>query len=146
MTWGELGIKNYKEYLLTPHWQNLRKRLLQNARCWVCGNVSTLCIHHIRYNNLGNERLWKDVYVLCDSCHNRVHFWSPLRIKTPLKANFLLLSMGFRKVTNFTQKGENSSAIAWLSVLIFLTIITSFVSLVKLLWTSFYKILLVALP
>jgi uncharacterized protein YlaI len=146
MTWGELGIKNYKEYLLTPHWQNLRKRLLQNARCWVCGNVSTLCIHHIRYSNLGNERLWKDVYVLCGDCHERVHFWTPLRIRTPLKANFLLLSMGFRKATNFTQKGENSSAIAWFSIIIFLTIITSFVSLVKLLWTSLFKILAIALP
>lgn len=78
----------YKEYLLTDHWGELRNKYIftnPKAKCWICetpliistsfGKMSSnLLLHHIRYDHLFNERLYRDTYILCSTCHRQVHF------------------------------------------------------------------------
>lgn len=38
---------------------------------WIqCGKGKPYRIHHMNYNNLGDETLWKDVIVLCPFAHD----------------------------------------------------------------------------
>jgi hypothetical protein len=86
--------ERYKEYLLTIHWFRLKEKyILQNpkARCWICetpvfvferfGQLSSnLLLHHVRYDNLFHERLYRDLFILCISCHSQVHFSTYFKI------------------------------------------------------------------
>jgi len=69
---------DYKAYLLTAHWQDVRVRALRNAenRCQLCYSPIKLQIHHRTYKRLGQERD-SDVLVLCDDCHSRHHRKKP---------------------------------------------------------------------
>lgn len=72
----------YKRYLHSPHWQELRRqvfeRALQNAGstnlhgvCERCGYEPwrpCLQLHHISYDRVGAERL-EDLILLCPNCH-----------------------------------------------------------------------------
>jgi hypothetical protein len=65
----------YHEYLLTPHWQSVRKAALMKAeyKCQVCSkNGARLDVHHNSYENLGKEKE-SDVIVLCENCHSFFH-------------------------------------------------------------------------
>jgi 5-methylcytosine-specific restriction endonuclease McrA len=65
----------YRDYLLSPEWQEKRKEALRLAgyRCQVCyaGDV-TLDVHHRTYKRLGHE-LMTDLVVLCRPCHGIFH-------------------------------------------------------------------------
>lgn len=71
----ELRNMLYHEYLRTPEWQTRRKRHLKSAgyKCQVC-NASNirLDVHHRTYKRRGEE-LFKDLIVLCRSCHELFH-------------------------------------------------------------------------
>lgn len=65
----------YDEYLLTLHWQSVRKTALKKAdyKCQACsGNDTKLHVHHNSYENLGEERD-SDLIVLCENCHALFH-------------------------------------------------------------------------
>lgn len=67
--------KWYKDvYLKSPHWQKLRKIVLENAdyKCQVCGESKPLDIHHNTYGNLGHEKI-SDLIALCKHCHKLYH-------------------------------------------------------------------------
>lgn len=115
--------QRYKEYLLTEHWGELRnKYIFENraAKCWVCetpvlifaryGSMSSnLLLHHVRYDNLFHERLYRDLYILCTDCHSRVHFSVYLKIfkfKTPLIKFRLLRKMLLLKVRWCIRNGK----------------------------------------
>ena len=101
---------DYLKYLQTPHWRELNRKLIysnRSAKCWICGKLNSLVIHHIRYDNLFHERQYRDVYLLCHKCHSRVHFWYLLgimKIKTPLRRRHLLHRMVSLKCTNMIRK------------------------------------------
>lgn len=65
----------YREYLNSDHWKTRRLIHLKSAlfRCQVCnaGNT-TLDVHHRTYERLGCES-YKDLIVLCRSCHTTFH-------------------------------------------------------------------------
>lgn len=65
---------NYKEYLESNKWKEFREKVLKrdNYKCTKCGNTNELCIHHITYDNFGNENL-EDVVTLCSKCHEEIH-------------------------------------------------------------------------
>jgi hypothetical protein len=71
----ELMTMPYPEYLQTPEWQERRARHLKSAgfRCQVCnaGNVQ-LDVHHRIYGQRGCE-YFKDLIVLCHTCHAIFH-------------------------------------------------------------------------
>lgn len=61
-------------YLKSPHWKELRKKVLANAnyKCQLCGEHKSLRVHHNTYENLGHENL-SDLIALCDCCHTAYH-------------------------------------------------------------------------
>ena len=72
---------SYRDYLLTPEWQDKRARALKRARhrCEVCYRNRDLNIHHRTYDRRGDERD-DDLTVLCAHCHTTFHVfgsWNP---------------------------------------------------------------------
>lgn len=67
--------EDYRQYLKSEHWQETRaKRLkIDKNRCYLCGTPKGLNVHHIRYNNLGNEDVKSDLVSLCYRCHSMLH-------------------------------------------------------------------------
>lgn len=68
----------YHDYLLSPEWKAKRaKRLaIDNFECYYndvldC-DCATLHVHHISYENIGNEKM-SDLITLCENCHNNIH-------------------------------------------------------------------------
>lgn len=61
----------YVAYLRTVHWQQVREDALARAgfRCQKCRRGDrTLDVHHINYDNRGDEAP-EDLVVLCRGCH-----------------------------------------------------------------------------
>ena len=66
---------DYNEYIKTPQWQEKRTKriLLDNFTCQKCGERRNhLDVHHINYENLGHEDIYRDLITLCRSCHEEV--------------------------------------------------------------------------
>lgn len=65
---------DYSDYLLTPHWQAKRAEALEfyGYSCVICGGQPDE-VHHRHYNTLWHEDCAKDLIVLCNSCHAKVH-------------------------------------------------------------------------
>ena len=111
---------NYPRYFATPHWYDLKRRLLygnKNARCWVCHRKQSLLIHHLRYDHLFKERLiiqwgsglFGDVVIVCFDCHTKIHFISFLffwEYKTPLKKFHLVKRMKWLAFCFYTRNKQ----------------------------------------
>lgn len=67
----------YSEQLKHPLWLKKREYILnkKGRRCSNCGSSHNLQVHHLRY--IWGKMAWeykdKDLIVLCDSCHERIH-------------------------------------------------------------------------
>lgn len=83
----------YDEYLLTPHWQEMRRKALRHnfGRCCACGNREDLNVHHLNYDNLYHENV-EDLSVLCRRCHEIYHFVIP-KINIPNVQTFMPLNL-----------------------------------------------------
>lgn len=71
----ELRSMPYREYLRTPEWQERRDNHLRSAgyRCQLCNSGNKrLDVHHRTYVRRGQE-YYKDLIVLCDTCHEIFH-------------------------------------------------------------------------
>jgi 5-methylcytosine-specific restriction endonuclease McrA len=64
----------YKEYLLSHHWKDVRKRALYRSqfKCQLCNKSHKLAVHHRTYERRGEEDN-RDVIVLCANCHSTHH-------------------------------------------------------------------------
>lgn len=60
----------YDSYMNSPEWQEKRREVLEAAgfKCERCGTTENLTVHHLNYENLGDEDL-ADLEVLCTDCH-----------------------------------------------------------------------------
>lgn len=74
LTVAELRALPYPTYLLTEHWERVRRHALARGeyRCEECDAGSSLDVHHRTYERLGEE-LPSDLEVLCRSCHRWRH-------------------------------------------------------------------------
>lgn len=68
---------NYREYITSSEWRDKHKDFLKRSRyrCSffpfiVAGKKARYNVHHMNYDNLGDERLWVDVIVVCPFVHN----------------------------------------------------------------------------
>jgi hypothetical protein len=77
----ELGLRQYADYLETPHWKQFRRAAFVDQRkrlghnhCDLCGARDLmLIVHHLTYERLGAELL-SDVRIICRPCHgNLIH-------------------------------------------------------------------------
>jgi len=67
--------RNYKEYLKSPEWAEVKQRYRKSKlpqKCQVCKTSENLQMHHKTYARLYNERL-TDLCWLCADCHDWVH-------------------------------------------------------------------------
>lgn len=57
----------------TGAWLLIRKQVLERDchQCTECGSAEDLHVHHLTYENEGNEKL-EDLVALCSSCHGKV--------------------------------------------------------------------------
>lgn len=67
----------YDKQLKNPLWLKRRAQVLNNKgrRCSKCGSSQNLQVHHLKYiwGRMAWEYKDKDLIVLCDSCHERIH-------------------------------------------------------------------------
>ena len=65
----------YKEYLESEGWKKKRSQRLfeDNYECRFCGAKENLQVHHLNYNNVGNEDVETDLITLCKPCHELLH-------------------------------------------------------------------------
>jgi hypothetical protein len=69
----QLGYKDYSSYLASPHWKELRSRLiLATTTCGACTRNSAKALHHQTYERFGAE-LDQDLIPVCSDCHRRIH-------------------------------------------------------------------------
>ncbi len=68
---------NYREYITSSEWRDKHKDFLKRSRyrCSffpfiLAGKKARYNIHHMNYDNLGDERLWIDVIVVCPFVHS----------------------------------------------------------------------------
>lgn len=75
----------YKKYLKSDHWVKTRRqrKRLDNNRCYLCGCPKYLNVHHLKYDNLGDENVEEDLVTLCRKCHLMLH-----RIKDATQAEY----------------------------------------------------------
>lgn len=60
-------------YLQSPQWKALRKLVIGRDKCCqLTGSITNLEVHHITYDNLGNEYL-DDLVLLSRKAHQFVH-------------------------------------------------------------------------
>lgn len=146
-------ITKYPNYLLTDWWFFLKWRLIfgnKRSRCYICGETSTLLLHHVSYANFYKEKLERDVYILCSDCHNQAHFWTIFKIKVPLTTNWLLFSMRLRKAIFYTQKHKFGLSLLWfliISIILFFNTLKFILKIIgqmtsKLIWIILKRFLL----
>lgn len=66
--------KEYVEYIKSPAWKKKRQELfdLRGECCEQCGFEYYLHVHHLTYENFGNEKM-EDLKILCYHCHMSKH-------------------------------------------------------------------------
>lgn len=70
------GFDNYEDYLKSPIWKSIRNRVFNKKGkiCERCKSTKRLNVHHSSYApNVMNGNDISKLYVLCESCHQRVH-------------------------------------------------------------------------
>jgi hypothetical protein len=67
-------FEKHNEYLLTDKWQEKREAVLarEDNLCQGCRSALAVHIHHLSYENWGDELLFQLVAV-CQDCHQRAH-------------------------------------------------------------------------
>lgn len=67
--------EDYRLYLASPEWRHKREARLEmdGHGCTMCINHSDLHVHHVTYENVGNERVRTELLTVCRDCHSRIH-------------------------------------------------------------------------
>jgi len=67
-------LDEYKEYINSPKWQRKRQQrlALDNNECKLCFTRDNLRVHHISYDQLGDEPM-KHLLTVCRECHTMIH-------------------------------------------------------------------------
>ena len=70
----EKKYESYKEYLKSPEWRKIRKRILKRAnyKCELCKVARAYQVHHKHYKNIFKEKD-KDLLAVCGVCHQDKH-------------------------------------------------------------------------
>ena len=66
--------KNKEEYMRSGVWYDIKQIILKrdNYTCRMCGSTNALECHHIKYDNLYNEK-GEDLITVCRDCHQKIH-------------------------------------------------------------------------
>lgn len=75
----------YRKYMKSDKWQQKKQeRIAIDKGCCMCGRplekIRSVQVHHVNYQNLGNENVLTDIATLCGSCHRKLHnFYNRIR-------------------------------------------------------------------
>lgn len=74
MEWESGRLHRYAAYLKTPEWRERRAKVIdrENGLCQGCREKRITEIHHLTYDNRGDELLFQLVG-LCSDCHAKLH-------------------------------------------------------------------------
>jgi len=65
--------KKYNAYMRSDEWKQKRNEIISiYKQCVCCGSEENLNVHHLTYENIGNEK-YEDLLLLCNMCHKNVH-------------------------------------------------------------------------
>lgn len=67
---------DYSDFLRTPYWKAIALYVKERdgKRCSICGATKTLQVHHLTYNNHGDElHHIEDLICVCEKCHEKLH-------------------------------------------------------------------------
>lgn len=65
--------KEYEQYLKSNEWITKRDKIREKRKlCEICKEYENLQVHHLTYENLGNEKD-EDLILLCKKCHFAIH-------------------------------------------------------------------------
>jgi uncharacterized protein YnzC (UPF0291/DUF896 family) len=66
--------KSYYDYIESQAWQAKRSKrlMIDNLTCQRCGSKKDVQVHHLTYENFGNEDVYNDLITLCKRCHEDV--------------------------------------------------------------------------
>lgn len=70
----QLRAMPYQEYVNSKWWKAW-KRLHKQSKCQICGFRYELDVHHLNYDNLGDEKD-SDLITLCRRCHWDEHYYA----------------------------------------------------------------------
>ena len=79
-----LNVLEYSKHLTSDKWKEIREAALARAifQCELCGNMSGLACHHVRYPKNGFRYDSVDnVLVVCKRCHTLLHGIRPREYK-----------------------------------------------------------------
>jgi hypothetical protein len=70
----KLLLEQYNDYMQSPKWKRQRdnRMAIDNNECKLCFSKVNLHVHHITYDNFGNEPM-KELITVCKSCHETIH-------------------------------------------------------------------------
>lgn len=84
----ELGFSNYRDYLTSELWQEVRRKVYRakGSACFLCGLPATE-LHHNRYhhNDLTGKKI-KYINPICRECHTSIEFQKDGRKSTVQQA------------------------------------------------------------
>jgi 5-methylcytosine-specific restriction endonuclease McrA len=65
----------HEEFMRSPRWASIRKRVLERDRCLCqgCLMAEATVVHHLNYNREFGDELMYDLVSLCRRCHDRAH-------------------------------------------------------------------------
>lgn len=65
----------YDAYLKSQEWHNVKVKVfkIKGKKCQRCYSKESLHVHHATYDRFQREDIGKDLYVLCESCHELYH-------------------------------------------------------------------------
>ena len=67
---------DYQDFLKTPYWKAIALYVKESAgkKCSMCGATKTLEVHHLTYDNHGDElHHLDDLTCICRKCHENLH-------------------------------------------------------------------------
>ena len=69
------GYTNYSQYLKSDLWINKRTEYSESGLPKYCLNCKSpkYRLHHLTYDNTGNENIALDLMPLCNDCHDHLH-------------------------------------------------------------------------
>ena len=81
--------QEYEAYIHSPEWNIIKQKRkeIDGNKCIMCRRPESTCkkkglqCHHITYDRLGHEDVYKDLVTLCSSCHIKMHNFLKRRTK-----------------------------------------------------------------
>ncbi len=100
----QLGFASLEEYYASDHWALIKAAYYSRHKmiCAITGHFDNIQLHHIRYDNLGNEKD-EDLIPLCREMHELLHVLVKEH-KVPLDRGHLVLKETVKQLLEYLKQ------------------------------------------